>query len=74
MLQDPAFLLNDIMQDLTNLSQILTSQGVPSLIVRSNGTRESLFQWLKSTEERAVVVCVSDNQGNCKYVAVKFLD
>ena len=42
--QDSAFQFNDIMQGLTNLSQTLTAQGVPNF----NGTRKSLFQWLKS--------------------------
>ena len=74
--QDSAFQLNDtcIMQGLTDLSQTLTAQGVPNLIARFNGTRKGLFQWLKSIEEHAIVIYVSDNQGNCKYVAVKFLD
>ena len=74
MLQDPAFQLNDIMQELINVSPNLTAEGIPNLIARFNGTRENLFQWLKSIEEHAIVVYVSDNQGNCKYVAVKFLD
>ena len=72
--QNLAFQFNDIMQGLTNLSQTLTAQGVPNLIVRFNGTRKSLFQWLKSIEEHAIVIYVSDNQGNYKYVAVTFLD
>ena len=72
--QDPAFQLNDIMQELTNVSHNLTAEGIPNLIAGFNGTRENLFQWLKFIEEQAIVVYVSDNQGNCKYVAVKFLD
>ena len=74
MSQDPAFQLNNIMQELTNVSHNLTAEGIPNLIARFNGTRENLFQWLKSIEEHAIVVYVSDNQGNCKYVAVQFLD
>ena len=62
--QDPAFQLNDIMQELTNVSHNLTAEGIPNLIARFNGTRENLFQWLKSIEEHAIVVYVSDNQGN----------
>ena len=46
--QDPAFQLNDIMQELTNVSHNLTAEGIPNLIARFNGTRENLFQWLKS--------------------------
>ena len=72
--QDPAFQLNDIMQELTNVSQSLTAEGILNLIARFNGTRENLFQWLKSIEEHVIGVYFSDNQGNCKYVAVKFLD
>ena len=53
--QDSAFQFNHIMQGLTNLSQTLTAQGVPNLIARFNGTRKSLFQWLKSIEEHAIV-------------------
>ena len=49
------------MQALTNLSQTLTAQGVPNLIARFNGTRKSLFQWLKSIEEHAIVIYVSIN-------------
>ena len=74
MSQDPAFQLNDLMQELTNVSQNWTAEGIPNLIARFNGTRENLFQWLKSIEEHAIVVYVSDKQGNCKYVAVQFLD
>ena len=74
MSQDLAFQFNDSMQGLTNLSQTLTAQGVPNLIARFNGTRKSLFQWLKSIEELAIVIYVLDDQGNCKYVAVKVLD
>ena len=72
--QDPAFQFNDIMQELTNVSQNLTAEGIPNLIARFNGIRKNLFQWLKSIEEHAIVVYVSDNQGNCKYVTAKFLN
>ena len=44
--QDPAFQFNDIMHELTNVSQNLTAEGIPNLIARFNGTRENLFQWL----------------------------
>ena len=72
--QDPAFQFNDIMQKLTNATQNLIAEGIPNLIARFNGTRENLFKWLKSIEEHAIVVYVSDNQRNCKYGAVKLLD
>ena len=62
MSQDPAFQLNDLMQELTNVSQNWTAEDIPNLIARFNGTRENLFQWLKSIEEHAIVVYVSDNQ------------
>ena len=55
--QNPAFQFNDIMHELTNLSQNLTAQDIPNLITRFNDTQESLFQWLKSIEEHAIVVC-----------------
>ena len=69
--QDSAFQFNNIMHELTNVSQNLTAVGVPKLIARFNDTRENLFQWRKSIKEHAIVVYVSDNQGNCNYVAVK---
>ena len=59
--QDSAFQFNDIMQGLTNLSQTLTTHGVPNLIARFNGTQNSLLQWLKSIEEHAIVIYVSIN-------------
>ena len=62
MSQDPAFQLNDLMQELTNVSQNWTAEGIPNLNARFNGTQENLFQWLKSIEEHAIVVYVSDNQ------------
>ena len=51
-----AFQLNETVQELTNLSQALTAQGIPNLIARFNGTRESLFEWLKSTKEHAFIM------------------
>ena len=71
-MQMPQF--NDIMQELTKVLQNLTAESIPNLTARFNGTRENLFQWLKSIEEHAIVVYGADNQGNLKYVAVKCLD
>ena len=59
--QDSSFQFNDIMQGLTNLLQTLTAQGIPNLIARLNGTRKTLFQWLKYIEEHAIVIYVSIN-------------
>ena len=45
--QGPAFQFNDIIQELTNVSQNLTEEDIPNLIAKFNGFRENLFQWLK---------------------------
>ena len=60
-IQDPAIqIFANLTQELTNVSQALTAQGISNIVLRLDGNPKNVREWIKSIEKYAVLVNVPD--------------
>ena len=59
--QDPAVqVFANLTQELTNVSQALTAQGISNIVLRFDGNPKNYREWIKSIEKYAVLVNVPE--------------
>ena len=50
----------NLTQELTNVSQVLTAQGISNIVLRFDGNPKNYREWIKSTEKYTVLVNVPE--------------
>ena len=59
--QDPAVqVFANLTQELTNVSQALTAQGISNIVLRFDGNPKNYREWINSIEKYAVLVNVPE--------------